>query len=48
VLQDARDGKVSVERAREIYRVAIDADGWTVDEEATRKLRSDGGPGSEG
>lgn len=38
VLRDVREGKVSPERAREFYRVAID--GRQVDEEATRELRS--------
>ena len=39
VLRDVRDGKVSLERAREIYRVAINMDTWTVDKEKTAKLR---------
>jgi N-methylhydantoinase B len=39
VLRDVRDGKVSVERAREIYRVAIDTQAWVVDEVETAKLR---------
>ena len=40
VLRDVHEGKVSVERAREVYRVAIDLDTWTVDEAETEKLRS--------
>ena len=39
VLHDVRDGKVSLERAREIYRVAINTDTWAVDMEETAKLR---------
>lgn len=39
VLQDARDGKISVRAARDIYRVAIDTRTWTVDEAATAALR---------
>ncbi len=40
VLRDVHEGKVSLERAQEIYRVAIDPDTWTVDEAETEKLRS--------
>ena len=40
VLRDVHEGKVSLERAREIYRVVIDPDTWTVDEAETEKLRS--------
>ena len=40
VLRDVRDGKVSLERARGIYRVAINIDTWTVDIDETTKLRS--------
>ena len=40
VLRDVRDGKVSLERAREVYQVAIDTETWTVDIEETAKLRS--------
>lgn len=40
VLRDVRDGKVSLEAAREEYGVVIDPDAWTVDETATRELRS--------
>ena len=39
VLRDVREGKVSVERARDVYRVAVDVDGWTVDKAATAELR---------
>ena len=40
VLRDVREGKVSLERARRLYRVAINADRWQVDEAGTAKLRS--------
>jgi N-methylhydantoinase B len=40
VLRDVREGKVSVDRAREIYRVAIDTETWATDQERTRELRS--------
>ena len=40
VLQDVHEGKVSIKRARVVYRVAIDPDTWTVDEVETEKLRS--------
>ena len=40
VLRDVHEGKVSLERAREVYRVVIDPDTWTVDEVETEKLRS--------
>ena len=39
VLQDVHEGKVSVERAREVYRVAVNLDTWTVDEAETKRLR---------
>jgi N-methylhydantoinase B len=39
VLRDVRDSKISIERARRIYRVEIDPTSWTVDEAATAKLR---------
>lgn len=42
VLRDVRDGKVSLERARDVYRVAIDIESWRVDEAETTRLR--GGP----
>jgi N-methylhydantoinase B len=38
VARDVRDGKVSVARAREIYRVAVSAEG-IVDQAATARLR---------
>ena len=41
VLRDVREGKVGLERAREIYRVAIDPATWTIDEAATVQLRGD-------
>jgi N-methylhydantoinase B len=41
VLKDVRDRKVSPERAREVYRVAVDTAGWTVDEAETAKLRQE-------
>ena len=40
VLRDVRNEMVSMESARRDYGVAIDADAWTVDEEATKKLRA--------
>ena len=42
VARDVRDGKVSVKRAREVYRVAASADG-VVDETETARLRSAAG-----
>ena len=39
VLRDVRAGKVSVQRAREIYRAAIDQQAWVVDEDETAELR---------
>jgi len=39
VLKDVRDGKVSVARAREFYRVAIDTATWAVNRAETEKLR---------
>jgi N-methylhydantoinase B len=42
VLADVRDGKVSLARARDVYRVAIDADPWSVNERGTRALRGRG------
>jgi N-methylhydantoinase B len=41
VLRDVRQGKVSLERAREVYGVAIDPTTWTVDAEETARLRAD-------
>ena len=42
VARDVREGWVSVERARDLYRVALDAAG-DVDDTATRALRAEGG-----
>lgn len=39
VLKDVREGKVSLSRARDIYRVAIDRSSWTVDAAETARLR---------
>ena len=39
VLWDVRNGKVSLERACQVYRVAIDADTLAVDLDATSRLR---------
>ena len=39
VLEDVRQGRVSVETARREYGVAVDVEGWSVDEEETRRLR---------
>ena len=41
VLKDVREGKVSLERAREVYRVAIDPKAWQIDTRATTKLRAE-------
>jgi N-methylhydantoinase B len=43
VLADARHGYVSLERAREVYGVAIDTETWQVDEAETARLRSSAG-----
>jgi len=40
VLRDVREGKVSLERAREVYGVAIDPGTWTVSAEETARLRA--------
>ena len=48
VLWDVRNGKVSLERAGKVYRVAVDADSLTVDMEATARLRSGSPEGSGG
>jgi N-methylhydantoinase B len=40
VLGDVLDGYVSIEGAREDYRVVIDEQKLTVDHEATERLRS--------
>ena len=39
VLRDVREGKVSRERARLVYKVAVNTENWTIDEKATEKLR---------
>jgi N-methylhydantoinase B len=44
VLNDVRAGKVSRERAREVFRVALVSDTWTVDDIETRRLRLNAGP----
>ena len=43
VLADARSGKISLQRARDHYRVAIDAGSWTVERDETVRLRDAGG-----
>ncbi len=48
VLRDVREGKVSAERAREIYRVAVDTETWTVDEKKTAELRRRDNPDTKG
>jgi N-methylhydantoinase B len=40
LLADVRDGKVSLESARQDYHVVVDPQTLTIDEEATAKLRS--------
>jgi N-methylhydantoinase B len=40
VLADVREGKVSVQQAREAYGVSIDPDGLTIDEKETARLRA--------
>jgi N-methylhydantoinase B len=40
VLQDVREGKVSLARARTAYGVAIDRATWTIDEAETTRLRA--------
>jgi N-methylhydantoinase B/oxoprolinase/acetone carboxylase alpha subunit len=39
VLQDVIEGKISVERAHDVYGVVIDSDGVTLDRERTDVLR---------
>jgi len=39
VLWDARDGKISIERARTIYKIAVDPATWSVDKAETARLR---------
>jgi N-methylhydantoinase B len=45
VLADVRHGKVSIERAREVYRVIVDPHTGALDAEATRRLRAAAGGG---
>ncbi|TEU21801.1 MAG: hydantoinase B/oxoprolinase family protein [Anaerolineales bacterium] len=40
LLADVRDGKVTLESAREDYKVVIDPETLTIDEEATKQLRA--------
>lgn len=40
VLRDAREGKVSLQQAREVYGVAVNSDNWTIDERETAKLKA--------
>ena len=46
VLSDVVDGKVSVERANDVYGVVIGEDGQSVDMAATERLRGPSDPGS--
>jgi N-methylhydantoinase B len=39
VLRDVREGKISLERARDLYKVSVDLNTWQVDEQETAKLR---------
>jgi N-methylhydantoinase B len=39
LLQDVRDGKVTLESAREDYKVVIDPQTLLIDEKATERLR---------
>jgi N-methylhydantoinase B len=39
LLADVRDGKVTLESAREDYQVVIDPETLTIDGEATQELR---------
>lgn len=41
VLRDVREGKVSAQRARDIYGVAVNPDTWTIDEPETARLRQE-------
>ncbi len=40
VAQDVANGKVSLERARDVYRVALDPETLTIDDEKTKQLRA--------
>jgi N-methylhydantoinase B len=46
VVADVQDGLVSVERARDVYRVVVEEDGQILDEGATARLRATLGPAS--
>ena len=39
VLRDVRDGKISIERAKEVYKVIVDKATWIVNTGETAKLR---------
>jgi N-methylhydantoinase B len=39
VLRDVREGKVSAERARDCYGVAIDMENWTIEPVESERLR---------
>ena len=41
VAEDVRDGKISLERARDVYEVAIDIETLIVDQAETARLRSE-------
>jgi len=41
VLKDVRDGKVSFERAKSIYKTVINPNNWSVNKSETEKLRSE-------
>ena len=43
VLDDVLDGFTSIEQARDIYLVAIDAESMALDEEETARLRAKAG-----
>ena len=43
VLRDVREGKVSIEKAHDVYSVAIDADSLEIDADATKSLREKSG-----
>jgi N-methylhydantoinase B len=47
LLQDVRDGKVTLESAREDYQVVIDPQTLSIDEKATERLRKGLGPHGE-
>jgi N-methylhydantoinase B len=44
VVRDVRDGKVSLERARSVYRTVVNTATWTVDAQGTARLRSPSSP----